>query len=110
MGLIRAVAQVLAPQAVLDMIANMPDRQRLESDYLHHAVTGELHWWLRRHATAAARFRRATRVHHERRATNLRLTYSVCTAQNWPMTGAFYAVLLFICATNVISSKWRRTG
>jgi RNA polymerase sigma-70 factor (ECF subfamily) len=54
-----AVAQVHGPQTALDVIAAMPDRQRLESDYLLHTVTGELHWRLRQHEAAAACFRRA---------------------------------------------------
>jgi RNA polymerase sigma-70 factor (ECF subfamily) len=54
-----AVAQVHGPQAGLDAIAAMPDREQIESHYLLHAVSGELHWRLRRHDAAAASFRRA---------------------------------------------------
>ncbi len=54
-----AVAHVHGPQAGLDAIAAMPRRDRLESHYLLHAVTGELHWRLKNHAAAAAHFRRA---------------------------------------------------
>lgn len=60
-GLNRAVAMahVDGPQAALDAVAALPQRERLESHYLLHAVVGELHWRLRQHEPAAASFRRA---------------------------------------------------
>ena len=54
-----AVAQVHGPQAGLDAIAAMPDRDQLESHYLLHAVSGELQRRLRQHDAAAESFRRA---------------------------------------------------
>lgn len=54
-----AVAQVHGPQAGLDAVAALPQRDRLASHYLLHAVTGELHWRLGQHDSAAASFRRA---------------------------------------------------
>jgi len=54
-----AVAHVQGPEAGLEAIAAIPQRDRLESHYLLHAVTGELHWRLKRHDAAAASFRRA---------------------------------------------------
>lgn len=60
-GLNRAVAlaQVRGPQAALDFLAALPQRDRLESHYLLHAVLGEFHWQLNQHRTAAGNFRRA---------------------------------------------------
>jgi len=54
-----ALSYVHGPQAGLDAIAAMPDRERLESHYLLHAVLGELHWRLNHHRAAAGNFRRA---------------------------------------------------
>lgn len=54
-----AVAHVHGPQAGLDAIAAIPERDRLESHYLLHAVLGELHWRMNNHRAAAGNFRRA---------------------------------------------------
>jgi len=54
-----AVAEVHGPQAGLEAIAAIPDRKRIESNYLLHSVVGELHWRLKNHAAAAESFRRA---------------------------------------------------
>jgi RNA polymerase sigma factor (sigma-70 family) len=54
-----AVAHLHGPQAGLDAIAAIPQRDRLERHYLLHAVEGELHWRLKNHETAAACYRRA---------------------------------------------------
>jgi len=54
-----AVAQVHGPQAALDAVAAIPDRERIESNYLLHAVVGEFHWRLKNHRAAAESFRRA---------------------------------------------------
>ncbi len=54
-----AVAQVHGAQAGLEAIAAIPDKQRLESNYLIHAVAGELHFRLKNHRAAAESFRRA---------------------------------------------------
>lgn len=54
-----AVAHVRGPQAGLDAIAAIPERDRLESHYLLHAVMGELHWRMDDHRAAAGNFRRA---------------------------------------------------
>jgi len=54
-----AVAQVHGPQAGLDVIALIPEREQIEGHHLLHAVTGELHWRLGRHEAAAENFRRA---------------------------------------------------
>ena len=54
-----AVAEVHGPQAGLDAIAAIPDRTRIESNYLLHSVVGELHWRLKNHQAAAESFRRA---------------------------------------------------
>ena len=54
-----AVAHVHGPQAGLDAITAIPERDRLESHYLLHAVLGELHWRLNLHRAAAGNFRRA---------------------------------------------------
>jgi RNA polymerase sigma-70 factor (ECF subfamily) len=59
-----AVAQLHGPQAGLDAIAGIPQRDRLESHYLLHAVTGELQWRLQQDAAAAASFRRALQLTH----------------------------------------------
>ncbi len=54
-----AVSYVDGPQAALDAIAKIPQRERLESHYLLHAVLGELHWRTNNHRAAAGNFRRA---------------------------------------------------
>lgn len=57
-----ALANLHGPQAGLDALAAMPDRERLESHHLLHAVLGELNWRLDRHAAAAGNFRRALQL------------------------------------------------
>ncbi len=57
-----AVAHVHGPQAGLDAIAAIAPRDKLESHYLLHAVTGELHWRLKNHRAAAESFRRALQL------------------------------------------------
>jgi RNA polymerase sigma-70 factor (ECF subfamily) len=57
-----AVAQLNGPQAGLDAIAEIPQRDRLESLYLLHAVVGELHWRLKEHPAASKNFRRALQL------------------------------------------------
>jgi len=57
-----AVAHVHGPQAGLDAITAIPQRERLESHYLLHAVTGELHWRMKDHRAAAEDFRRALQL------------------------------------------------
>ncbi len=59
-----AVAHAEGPQAGLDALADMPDRAKLESHYLLHAVTGELHWQLKNERAAAESFRRALQLAH----------------------------------------------
>lgn len=59
-----ALSRVEGPRAGLEAIAAMPDRDRLESNYLLHAVMGELHWRLEQHREAAESFRRALRLAH----------------------------------------------
>jgi RNA polymerase sigma-70 factor (ECF subfamily) len=54
-----AVANLNGPQAALDAIAAIPQRERLESHYLFHAVLGELQQRLNDHRAAAESFRRA---------------------------------------------------
>ncbi len=57
-----AVAHLHGPRAGLDAIAAIPQRDRLESHYLLHAVVGELHWRLKDHRAAAESFRRALQL------------------------------------------------
>jgi RNA polymerase sigma factor (sigma-70 family) len=57
-----AVAQLHGPQAGLEAIAQIPQRERLESGYLLHAVVGELQWRLQNHEAAAKSFRRALQL------------------------------------------------
>lgn len=57
-----AVAHVRGPQAGLDAIVAIPERDRLESHYLLHAVMGELHWRMDDHRAAAGNFRRALQL------------------------------------------------
>lgn len=54
-----AVSYVDGPEAALAAIADIPQRDRLESHYLLHAVLGELHWRTNNHRAAAGNFRRA---------------------------------------------------
>ena len=57
-----AVAQLHGPQAGLDAIAAIPQRDRIESHYLLHAVVGELQWRLKSDCAAAESFRRALQL------------------------------------------------
>jgi RNA polymerase sigma factor (sigma-70 family) len=59
-----AVAHLQGAQAGLDAIAATPQRDRLESHYLFHAVVGELQWRLKDHRAAAESFRRALQLAH----------------------------------------------
>ena len=59
-----AVANLQGPQAGLDAIAAIPQRERLESHYLLHAVVGELEWRQQNHGAAAESFRRALQLAH----------------------------------------------
>ena len=65
-GLNRAVvvAHLHGPQAGLEAVAAIPQRDRLESHYLLHAVTGEMHWRLKDERAAAGCFRRALTLAH----------------------------------------------
>ena len=54
--------ELRGPQAGLDALASIPQRERLESHYLLHAVAGELHWRLKDDHAAAASFRRALQL------------------------------------------------
>jgi RNA polymerase sigma-70 factor (ECF subfamily) len=53
------VAHLHGAQAALDAIASMPQRERLESHYLLHAIVGELNHRLHHHEEAVRSFRRA---------------------------------------------------
>jgi RNA polymerase sigma-70 factor (ECF subfamily) len=57
-----AVAHLHGAQAGLDVLAAIAQRDRLESHYLLHAVTGELQWRLKDHRAAAESFRRALQL------------------------------------------------
>lgn len=57
-----AVAYLHGPQAGLEAIAKIPQRDRLENHYLLHAVVGEMHWRLQDHQAAAESFRRALQL------------------------------------------------
>lgn len=59
-----AVAHVHGPKAGLAAIAEIAQRDRLESHYLLHAVVGELQWRLNNHRAAAESFRRALQLAH----------------------------------------------
>jgi RNA polymerase sigma-70 factor (ECF subfamily) len=59
-----AVAYLHGPKAGLDAIAAIPQRERLESHYLLHAVLGELNWRMKDHRAAAENFRRALQLAH----------------------------------------------
>jgi predicted RNA polymerase sigma factor len=54
-----ALAEARGPQAGIEAIHAIQDRQSLEGYYLFHAVTGELELRLGRFRTAAAVFRKA---------------------------------------------------
>ena len=54
-----AVAHLHGPQAGLDAVAAIPQREKLEGHYLLYTVTGELHWRLQNHQAAAWNFRKA---------------------------------------------------
>lgn len=57
-----AVAQVHGPQAGLNELATMPQRERLAQNHLLPAVEGEFYWQLKDHRAAAESFRRALRL------------------------------------------------
>ncbi|HYP18119.1 MAG TPA: sigma-70 family RNA polymerase sigma factor, partial [Opitutus sp.] len=57
-----AVANVHGARAGLEAIAAIPQRDRLESHYLLHAVVGELELRLQNHRAAAESFRRALQL------------------------------------------------
>jgi RNA polymerase sigma-70 factor (ECF subfamily) len=57
-----AIANLHGPRAGLEAIAQIPQREMLESNYLLHSVVGELQSRLRDHAAAAESFRRALRL------------------------------------------------
>jgi RNA polymerase sigma factor (sigma-70 family) len=59
-----AVANLSGPQAGLDALAAIGQRDKLESHYLLHAVEGELHWRMGDPASAARSFRRALALAH----------------------------------------------
>jgi RNA polymerase sigma-70 factor (ECF subfamily) len=59
-----AVAHLDGPQAGLDAIALMPERERMENHYLLHAVIGELHWRMKHERDAAESFRRSLALAH----------------------------------------------
>ena len=57
-----AVANLHGARAGLAALDEMEQRDRLESHYLLHAVTGEFHWRLKDHRAAAESFRRALQL------------------------------------------------
>ena len=59
-----AVANVHGPEAGLQAIAAIPQREFLDGHYLLHAVEGELHWRMKNDHAAAESFRRALRLAH----------------------------------------------
>ncbi|WP_438483052.1 RNA polymerase sigma factor [Oleiharenicola lentus] len=59
-----ALAHLRGAQAGLDAIKGIEDRDRLESNYLLHAVIGELHWRLKNNRAAAESLRRALQLAH----------------------------------------------
>ena len=59
-----ALAHVEGPQAALDALDRIPQRERLDAHYLLHAVSGELHWRMKNFAAAAQCFRRALTLAH----------------------------------------------
>lgn len=54
-----AVAHLHGPQAGLDALSELPQREKLDQHYLLYTVTGELHWRLKNHQAAAWNFRKA---------------------------------------------------
>ena len=66
MALNRAVvvAHLHGAQAGLDSIAQIPEREKIETHYLLHAVMGEMHWRLKDERAAAASFRKALSLAH----------------------------------------------
>jgi RNA polymerase sigma factor (sigma-70 family) len=58
------VAHLRGPKEGLAALDTIADRDRLESHYLLHAVSGELHWRLKDERAAAASFRRALALAH----------------------------------------------
>lgn len=54
-----AVAHLHGPQAGLDALAALPQREKLDRHYLLYTVTGEFHWRLKNHQAAAWNFRKA---------------------------------------------------
>jgi RNA polymerase sigma-70 factor (ECF subfamily) len=59
-----ALAYVHGPEAALDAISKIPQRERLESHYLIHAVVGELQRRLKDDRAAAESFRHALQLAH----------------------------------------------
>ncbi len=59
-----AIANLSGPQAGLEALAAIPQREKLESHYLLHAVEGELHWRIGDPVSAAMSFRRALKLAH----------------------------------------------
>ena len=57
-----AVAHVHGPQAGLNELATMPQRERLAQNHLLPAVEGEFYWRLKDHRAAAESFRRALQL------------------------------------------------
>jgi RNA polymerase sigma-70 factor (ECF subfamily) len=57
-----AIAHLHGAQAGLEVLAAITNRDRLDSHYLLHAVTGEFHWRLKNHQAAAESFRRALQL------------------------------------------------
>jgi RNA polymerase sigma factor (sigma-70 family) len=53
------VAQLQGPRAALEVIEAIPNRDKIESHYLLHAVVGEFHWRLGQNDKAAESFRQA---------------------------------------------------
>ena len=58
------VAHLHGAQAGLDSIAQIPEREKIETHYLLHAVMGEMHWRLKDERAAAASFRKALSLAH----------------------------------------------
>jgi len=57
-----AVAYLQGPEAGLRAVDEIPQRDRLDSHYLLHAVVGELRWRAKDHRGAAESFRRALQL------------------------------------------------
>ncbi|HEX7632436.1 MAG TPA: DUF6596 domain-containing protein, partial [Lacunisphaera sp.] len=58
------VAHLHGAQAGLDSVAQIPEREKIETHYLLHAVMGEMHWRLKDERAAAASFRKALSLAH----------------------------------------------